>query len=556
VYNSCDDMNELLTLKEENENRSSMATQSRPRNGELQHFLGITRYREGDFTDAVRLLKLAHEAAPCDSSVLANLGNALQETGALDEAILCLQQAVRIRPIFPEGYFNLGNALSKKADWELALKAYQQAIHQNPTYVNAYINQGLTHEALGLLDDARQSYEAALKINPTDVNGLINYGNLLLYLDLPKEAEKIHGRVITLDPLNAAGHYNRGKALYEQGRFAEAVSCYDKAIFIRSDYANAHASKALALLQVGEWEAGWPLFEWRWKAGNKIKRERSFNAPIWLGADDLRNRTILLHAEQGLGDTIQFCRYLPLVKALGARVLFEVPRVLFKLMDGLHGVDELVITGTCRLEYDFHCPLMSLPLALNTSVNSLPNVVPYLRATREKIDRWRAYLGDQGFKIAINWQGNKLNPLDKGRSFPLSMFEEISCIEGVRLISLQKKFGLEQLQLTTKSVRVELLPDDFDEGDSAFIDSAAVINCVDLVISSDTAVAHLAGSLGADTWIPLKYVPDWRWMTADINKNPWYPTARLYRQSAPGDWSSVFSGIARDINSLVREFDK
>jgi len=224
-------------------------------------------------------------------------------------------------------------------------------------------------------------------------------------------------------------------------------------------------------------------------------------------------------------------------------------------MQALDGVDDLLIAGTSTPKYDYHCPLLSLPLAFKTTPDSIPNRVPYLKAERARVTRWRTHLTEPGFKIAINWQGNHKNPLDKGRSFPLTMFKEISKIEGVRLISLQKKNGMEQLRSSQSVIRVEELPTDFDQEGNEFLDSAAVMHCVDLVISSDTSIAHLAGSLGVETWVPLKFVPDWRWMTADMKKNAWYPTVQLYRQSNAGDWEKPFREITSAIYDRVQASD-
>jgi hypothetical protein len=269
-----------------------------------------------------------------------------------------------------------------------------------------------------------------------------------------------------------------------------------------------------------------------------------------LGRENLQNKTILLYAEQGLGDTIQFCRYAKLVKELGAKVLLEVPRPLLFLLKGLDGVDQLFAKGSALPEFDYQCPLMSLPLAFKTNVETIPTHIPYILSNGGLQNKWREHLGDEGFKVAICWQGSTKGKIDIGRSFPVSLFEGLSKIQGVRLICLQKNDGLEQLKNLPEGMRVETLPDNFDSGENSFLDSAAVMKCVDLVITSDTSLTHLAGALGVKTWLLLKYVPDWRWLL-DRSDSPWYPNHRLFRQTTRDDWASVFTEIEYELKTLV-----
>ena len=271
---------------------------------------------------------------------------------------------------------------------------------------------------------------------------------------------------------------------------------------------------------------------------------------MWLGKEDLKGKTIFLHSEQGLGDTIQFCRYANLVNELGAKVILEVQKPLLHLMTTLTGVHQLVTKGDKLPEFDFHCPMLSLPLAFKTSIQTIPAQVPYLSIDIQRVEKWKNYLGETGFKIAISWQGST-GKVDEGRSFPVSLFEEISKIEGVRLISLQKHAGTEQLSNLPEGMKVEHLPNDFDEAENSFLDSAAIMKNVDLVISSDTALTHLAGALGVRTWLPLKFIPDWRWLLARTD-SPWYPMHSIYRQKEVNNWQSVFQEMKNDLIKLKR----
>jgi hypothetical protein len=301
------------------------------------------------------------------------------------------------------------------------------------------------------------------------------------------------------------------------------------------------------LLLSSNFDSGWPLYEWRWKNEkcDSFKEKREFIKPLWLGKEDLKGKTIFLHSEQGLGDTIQFCRYAKLVNELGAKVILEVQKPLLHLMTTLTGVHQLVTKGDKLPEFDFHCPMLSLPLAFKTSIQTIPAQVPYLSIDIQRVEKWKNYLGETGFKIAISWQGST-GKVDEGRSFPVSLFEEISKIEGVRLISLQKNAGTEQLSNLPEGMKVEHLPNDFDVAENSFLDSAAIMKNVDLVISSDTALTHLAGALGVTTWLPLKFIPDWRWLLTRTD-SPWYPMHSIYRQKEVNNWQSVFQEMKNNL---------
>jgi hypothetical protein len=291
------------------------------------------------------------------------------------------------------------------------------------------------------------------------------------------------------------------------------------------------------------------LHEWR-KLKDEPVGHRQFAAPLWLGSEAVSGRRILIHWEQGLGDTVQFCRYVRLLEEAGAKVLFAPQQRLRRLMGSLSPTIELVDENDSTLAFDFHCPLLSLPLAFKTELTSVPGRTPYLGAEEGLVSRWRERIGNAGFKIGICWQG-ATSKIDAGRSFPVSAFEAIARLPGVRLISLHRGSGEAQLQSLPEGMKVETLGAEFDAGPDAFVDSAAVMKCCDLVITSDTAVAHLAGALAVPVWIALKQVPDWRWML-DRADSPWYPTARLFRQQVRDDWSAVFADIQTHLVELLK----
>jgi hypothetical protein len=351
------------------------------------------------------------------------------------------------------------------------------------------------------------------------------------------EAVDAYGAAIRFKPDYAQAHSNLGNALRELGQLDEAIVQYNNAIRIKPDYANAHFNLGYALLLRGDLSAGFAAYEWR-KSKTDPSGNRSYPKPLWSGTELLSGKTILLHHEQGLGDTIQMCRYAPLLAARGAKVLLAPQKMLQQLLGTLDKAVRIVDADDPSLEFDYHLPIMSLPYAFRTTLETIPNRIPYLQAPAELSARWSERLGRDGFKIAICWQGS-LGKVDRGRSFHVREFLPLSKLPGVRLISVHKGAGEAQLKDLPEGLRVETLGKDFASGLHGFLDTAAVISCCDLVISCDTAVAHLAGALGVTTWIAVKKISEWRWLMSRPD-SPWYPTARVFRQQVDGDWAGVF----------------
>ncbi|MBV8403910.1 MAG: hypothetical protein JO203_06930, partial [Gammaproteobacteria bacterium] len=301
--------------------------------------------------------------------------------------------------------------------------------------------------------------------------------------------------------------------------------------------AGARFNAGVLQLQLGRFEAGWSLYD------NRPSALATAGWPqAWWRGEDLRDKTLFVHCEQGLGDAIQFCRYLLLAEARGARVVLSLDDRLRRLLRGLSPTIRFVGPGEKPEHFDFHCPLLSLPGAFATTLETIPGMTRYLSAEPERVAVWRQRLGTEGFRIGICWQGNPNNAQDVGRSPPLEMFAPLAAIPGVRLISLQKYHGLEQLAAGPAGMSIEQLGEEFDSGPDAFIDTAAVMESLDLVISGDTAIVHLAGALGHPAWVALRHVPEWRWLLSGAY-SPWYPTLRLFRQSHRGDWAGVFAAM-------------
>jgi tetratricopeptide (TPR) repeat protein len=526
---------------------------NQPKNFDALHTLGVVKGIKSQHREALELFNKALKIDAGNSFLHFNIAKAFSDIGEDHKALKYHLNATKLNPSDQQGWLNYGISLLNLDRVNEALDIFNKAIELNSQYAEAWTNRVVALQKLQLYEEALLSLDEALRINPLLAEAHSNRGNVLKDLQRIEESLACYDRAIEISPDYADAHYNRGIALFELKLSEEAMACYEKAIEVMPDFPKAHFMKSLYLLMVGQFDQGWKLYEWRWKNENNGKPEfknRTFSQPLWLGADDLAGKTILLHAEQGLGDTIQFCRYAKLVKERGARLLLEVPKALLGLLSGLEGVDQFVEKGKALPSFDYHCPLLSLPLAFNTTLASIPNKIPYIHLNINNQNKWQERIGGLGFKVAICWQGSTKGKVDVGRSFPVSLFEGLAQIDGVRLISIQKNEGVEQLKNLPVGMIVETLPDDFDSGENAFLDSAAVMKCMDLVITSDTALTHLAGALGVKTWLPLKYVPDWRWML-DRSDSPWYPNHRLFRQQTSDDWISVFTEMEKELKSLV-----
>ena len=485
-----------------------------PRKADALHLLGMIAHQTGHYQGAVDLIGDAIAVNPNVSSFHSNRGLALQELKQLDAAVASYDKAIAYKLEFAKAYYNRGNALNELKQLNAAVASYDKAIALKPDFAEAYSNRGIALKELKQLDAAIASYDKA----------------------------------IALKPDYAEAYYNRGTALQELKQLDAAVASCDKAIVLAPDFAEAYWNKSMLLLLTREFVKGFNLYEWRWDEKNTMKWKRNFSQPLWLGEESLSDKTILIHAEQGLGDTIQFCRYIKMVSDLDAKVIFEVQKPLVRLLKDLPGVSTLIAKGDPLPEFDFHCPLLSLPLAFKTDLNSIPSARSYLEAEVARIAYWKDRIKGDGLKIGIAWQGSKGTTVDIGRSFELKLFEKIATQPNVHLISLQKEYGSDQLNDMPPGMLVMDLGEELDN-DGAFLDSSAVMMNLDLVITSDTAMAHLAGALGIKTWVVLKYVPDWRWML-DRQDSPWYPSLKLYRQEKMDDWSTVFDQMQMDIISI------
>jgi hypothetical protein len=402
------------------------------------------------------------------------------------------------------------------------------------------LNRALAMHRAGKLDDAEAAYNALLTQNPRDFHALRLLGTIAGERGCPEAAVRLSELSLAINPRQSTALSNRGLALRELGRYDEALASFENSLLLNPDHAAAQWNRSLSKLLAGDFASGWELYEWRWKTGESNPRD--WTQPQWRGDTSVAGSKVLLCAEQGLGDTIQFCRYAELVAARGATVILDVQSSLTSVMSSLDGVAQVVARGDPVPEFEWHCPLASLPLAFRTELHTIPARVPYLRADPQAIARWRDKLGPhRAPRIGLAWSGNPKHQNDRNRSIPLSqLLPLLDC--GIEVVSLQTEMRSADAAFLAAAPQVRSIADELAD----FSDTAAVISLLDLVISVDTSVAHLAGALGKPVWILTPFSPDWRWLLGRAD-SPWYPTARLFRQPRRGDWPSVIGAVCEEL---------
>ena len=492
--------------------------------------------RAGKLQEAERLYQKVLRVRPEHFDALHMLGVTALSSGRGEYAIDLISRAVRQKPDVAAAYWHLGLAFMQTERFEEAIGSFERQKSLQSDCLDPCIKIASAMARLGRPHEALASCDCAVAVRPDAASAYLARAVALKDLEQHEASLAECSLAIERQPDSAEAWDKHGAALRELGRFDEALASHQKAIGLRPDFALAHMHAGMVCLQTGDYQRGWKLYDQRTSADGP-PAAHSWRQPRWTGEQELEGVTLLVHCEQGLGDTIQFCRYAKLVESRGAKVvLFAQPR-LCRLLKSLSPTIRVVADTEVPPKFDMHCPLMSLPLAFKTTVGDIPWDGPYLFAETERVARWRRTLGTDGFKIGIGWQGSKL-PIDVGRSLRLSVFQHLALIPGVRLISLQKGAGSEQLNSMPPGMRVENYGPDPDEERDGFLDTAAIMESLDLVITSDTSIAHLAGALGRPTWVALKRIPDWRWLL-EVEHSPWYPSHRLFRQKQPGDWEGV-----------------
>ena len=511
--------------------------------------LGVAELRSGNLTKALQNLERAEKLHSNDAETLKYTADAQWGLGFVQASEANYMSAIARRPGFAEAHHALGTLLASSGRFSEAEKYFQRSIILNSSFVAAYVSLGVTLENLNRLQEAKFYFLEATRLAAKDSRTHYNLARFLQGQDDLDGAELAYRLALEYSPSNIQVLVNLSETLKDVGKFEEALTICDRAIAAEPTHARAHWNRSLQKLRLGQFEEGWQEYEWRWRYSDFPTRKVEMIQPTWLGQKPIGGRTILVHSEQGLGDTIQFCRYIKLLADARATVLFSPQKQLTSLMKYLIADCEIVDMNDETVCFDCHSPLLSLPLAFQTNINSIPNMTPYIRADPSRIDYWGKRIGIHGFKIGVCWKGN-VGPLDRGRSFPVACLSSISQIPGVRLFSLSKGDATSQPQSLLEGMHVEVFGDEFDRGQDSFLDTAAVMKLCDLVITSDTAIAHLGGALGVATWVALKSVPDWRWML-ERTDSPWYPSIRLFRQRSRGDWTSVFGDMENILRTLV-----
>jgi tetratricopeptide (TPR) repeat protein len=558
-----------------------------PNSAEAFNNLGNALRDLGKLTDAEASFHQALRLVPNYADAYHNLGLALIEQRKLAEAEAALRRAIQLKPNHAAAHRDLAqvsHALAESVahgkpavsgpghtgrgslptetrveilaqageayhagDHNRALELCRQVLDREPLQPNALSLLGFIYLALDRPGEAIDACRQAIQANASNFDAYNALGAALASQQRWPEAEASFRQVIALNPELSDAYSNLAITLKELGKHQDAETVFRRAIQLNPNHAGAHYNLAMLLLLLGDYALGWEEYEWRWPVLHGVPLGgRPSTQPVWDGSP-LNGRTILLYAEQGLGDTIQFLRFAPLVRDRGGRVVVEVQPALVGVLEGCPGIDQIVPQGGALPEFDVQASLMSLPRILNTRNDTTPASVPYLTANHQRIAYWqREFNALPGFKVGIVWQGNPKHRNDRIRSAPLAIFAHLAQLDGVQLISLQKGAGREQLPAFTAKYSVFDWGARADEGTGSLADLAAVIKSLDLVVTVDTAPAHLAGALGVPVWVAVPLVPDWRWLL-DREDSPWYPTMRLVRQTRNGDWDDVFARIARAI---------
>jgi Flp pilus assembly protein TadD len=475
------------------------------------HLLGLLNFQRHRMAEALHFISAALGANPGSVDAMSNLGLVLHAMERYPEAVASYQCALGIVPDHPEILYNLGNACLK----------------------------------LGRPGDALTNFDGALTVEPGHVGALVNRGNALLKLNRPEEAIASYDSALGLLPGHPQIKTNRGHALRMLDKPGEALANFADALAAKPDFAEAHFEQAMARLTLGDFDAGWTAYEWRWSTGAFAAQRRHFQAPLWLGDQPVLGKTVLLHAEQGFGDTIQFIRYARLVAALGARVIVEVQPELLTLLSQVDGI-EVIPFGQPLPAHDLQCPLLSLPLALKTQPATIPVSVPYLAASAARQACWQDRLPSARRRVGLVWSGRPSHNNDCNRSIALKRLRAVFEVDQIQWVGLQCDVRDEDREFLRGLPNFTHLGDDLSD----FTDTAAIVSLLDMVISVDTAVAHLAGALGKPVTILLPYAADFRWMRGR-DDSPWYPTATLVRQPAFGDWEGIVPRLCDALKALA-----
>jgi len=512
------------------------------RHADSLYLLGMAGFKTERFEMAERMMRRAIAINNRQAFYHSNLGSVLGAQGKFDASVACFERALELKPDHAEACFNLGNSYMAQKKMEEAAAAYQRALKLKPGYADAWCNLGGVYRQLTKLDEAVECFERALALVPDNPDLCCSLGDALHAQGKVDVAIGWYKRTLALKPDHPKASNCLCNAFFDLGNLAESVAWCERALAIKPDFGDALMNQCLLQLLLGDYAKGWRNYEVRWT----VYAPRLFAEPLWLGAP-LKGASILLYAEQGLGDTLQFLRYVSLVQAAGGNVILDLPVNLRRLAGQIPGLAALVSTGEPLPRFDCRCPLMSLPLAFGTTVETIPARVPYLFAPPEALETAAALAWPAtGLRVGVAWTGNPGHPKNRARSVPLDLLEPLFGLEGIHFFSLQ--MGPAAAELANRKARItDLAPVTTD-----MADTAAQMAQLDLIVSIDTSMAHLAGALARPLWLLLPSVPDWRWLL-DREDCLWYPTARLFRQPITGDWPSVIEKVRVGLLELAAQ---
>lgn len=546
----------------------------KPSHPDALQLMGTLALQEGRFEDSIEWIQRSLKLSGRSPNALNNLGLAYKNLGRLEESLKAFDQAIAIQRGFSDAMFNRANVLIELDRLRDALAAYDQllasypgdpelhfrrgrllvaldesaqalaslskAVALAPNHLEALTARGILLAGSKHLQEARQDFEASIRLAPHLPSAHSNLGNVLSDMGLSSDALICYHKAIQIDPKFMDAQFNIGVVHQSLQQIDAAISAYRKAIEIDPMHVLAQWNLGLCLLMAGQMSEGWKQYEWRWKnaALDVFNERRNFDTPQWDGSQNLAGKTVLLYSEQGLGDSIQFCRFAHRIADLGANVILELQSPLIRLLSNVEGVAQVIERGDTLPQFDFHCPLMSLPLAFDTGLDTIPTNIPYLQVDDNLKVKWNTRLGETSdLRVGVAWSGRSSHADDHNRSAELKDVLTL-LTPGVQLISLQNEIRSSDLEAITGRLEIQ----HFGSELTNMAETAALCDQMDIIVSVDTSIAHLAGALGKPLFVMLPFVPDWRWLL-NRDDSPWYPTARLFRQSHKGKWSNVLTAV-------------
>ena len=522
-----------------------------PKNSDIYYFLGIIYLKEKNFKEAANLLNKSINLNKNNYSAFNNLGTCYSNLGDNNEALKNYNKAIRLKTDYSEAYNNRGVVLKNLGRIDEAIESYNKAIKINPNYFDTYHNKGLALQSKFNFEESLNNYDYAIKLKPDYAQAYNNRGVVLKHLNRIDEAIESYNKAIKIKPNYPDPFNNLGFIFQLKKDYKKALLYFNKALELDNYSEDKKFTIGLLNLKFKRFKEGWEGYELRKKVKDrdvKLKKYDTFNLPI---LNELKNKNILIYSEQGLGDIIQFSRYIKPLSKLNNNITFKTYPSLLKLFNNFNNHCIVTSSEIDTSKFDYICSLLSLPIIFKTDYNNIPPVVQNcLNVEKNKILFWQDQIKSNNFKIGISWRGNVENKLMFDKSFELKLFSNISNMRNIDLINLQKDYKPE-LENSKKIVKIKNF-ENLDNSEDAFLDTVAIIKSLDLVITVDTSIAHIAGTLGINTWLILKFDPDWRWFLDD-NKTPWYPSISIFRQDQIGSWKDPFARIESNLDKLIKK---